>query len=276
MRNNSLNDQQQIQYGWRYLNNHKLDPVTNDAQLYSPDRRYTSKGNRFNISTKSSSPSSSSSSLYSSVIYASIAPETYPVTYQRRTSPAPTQSSINSNKQRSKAISSHTTVLVALNESETSTLKINSASPNNDDLNRVYEYKNNLDANSHNYIKKNKTFTTSTSTTSSTVTISSITSSTTSAPPLNANGTKKSIDNNAESIVPILNEPHDYNWTNNVVDNTIGLPDVDTNLIDTGQRNALQNNSKLEEKNLVKNRNLIPQTLSKLSLISNTFQFTND
>lgn len=63
-------------------------------------------------------------------------------------------------------------------------------------------------------------------------------------------------ETSADLIVTIGSEPQqELNWTNNVItDNSYLLTDVDTNLIDVGQRNAPRNGSKLEDKTLIKSR----------------------
>lgn len=110
-----------------------------------------------------------------------------------------------------------------------------------DDLNKVYEYEENPQTNSSssNYVKKVKV----------THSIDVLQNVPTLMEPQKA-------ETNAELIVPIGSEPQqDLNWTNNVItDNSYLLTDVDTNLIDVGQRTAPRNGSKLEDKTLIKSR----------------------
>lgn len=69
-------------------------------------------------------------------------------------------------------------------------------------------------------------------------------------------------DTNAELIVPIASEPQ-LDITNNVIGDNAYL-DVDTNLIDVGQRNAPRNGSKLEDKTLIKSRSSTDSELINL------------
>lgn len=126
-----------------------------------------------------------------------------------------------------------------------------------DDINKVYEYEESpqTNSNSSNYVKKVKV-------THSVDVLQNVP---------NLMESQKS-ETNAEMIVTIGSEPQqDLNWTNNVItDNSYLLTDVDTNLIDVGQRTP-GNGSKLESKTLIKNRSSTESDLINLPTIREYF-----
>lgn len=116
-----------------------------------------------------------------------------------------------------------------------------------DDLNKVYEYEENpqTNSNSSNNVKKVKVL--------HPVDVPQNV-------PILMEPQKS--DTNAELIVPIASEPQ-LDITNNVIGDNAYL-DVDTNLIDVGQRNAPRNGSKLEDKTLIKSRSSTDSELINL------------
>lgn len=107
-----------------------------------------------------------------------------------------------------------------------------------DDLNKVYEYEENpqTNSNSSNYVKKVK--------------VQQSADVQRNVPTLME---PQRSETSPDLIVTIGSEQQqDLNWT--ITDNSYLLTDVDTNLIDVGQRNAPQNTSKLEDKTLIKSR----------------------
>lgn len=122
-----------------------------------------------------------------------------------------------------------------------------------DDLNKVFEYERNpqTSSNSSNYVK---------------VKVAHSVDVLQNVPTLME---PQKAETNAELIVTIASEPQqELNWTNNVItDNSYLLTDVDTNLIDVGQRNAPRNGSKLEDKTLIKSRTSVESDLVHLHSI---------
>lgn len=127
-----------------------------------------------------------------------------------------------------------------------------------DDLNKVYEYEENPLTNSSNYMKRAK--------------VQQSADVLRNVPTLME---PQRSETSPELIVPIGSEPQqDLNWT--AADNSYLLTDVDTNFIDVGQRNAPRNNSKLEDKTLIKSRTSDESDLISLHAIRklNIFRYS--
>lgn len=154
---------------------------------------------------------------------------------------------IASSSQRATPLNQTTSTYAVATTTESMDNDANHQLAASDDINKVFEYEENPQMNnnnssggsSSNYVKKVKV----------THSVDVLRNVPTLMEPQKSEA-------NAEAIVTIGSETQqELNWTSNVItDNSYLLNDVDTNLIDIGQRSVPGNGSKSEDKNLIKNR----------------------